>query len=246
MSSPQSLIISGLSEMESDIYVAALQLGQALPAELARKANVKRPTLYQHLASLKREGLISETVIGKRRYIVAEDPQAYLEGKQKEFERLEHTIPGLRSLLRTANIRPRFSFYEGINGLQKLYMEVLRERKPILEFVSLENISPEVEFHSRNYFIPQRINRKIPIKILVSGNTTSKLIDLKTDSYALREVKVIDGKKYPIPLDSYIFGDNIALALYRKDSEPVGIVIRSIEVATMMRSLHSFLWGTLK
>lgn len=234
--------ILGLSAAEADIYTAALELGQSLPAELARRAGVKRPTLYKLLPALKARGLISETVEGRRKLLVAEDPQQYLENKQKELETFENMIPELRSLLRTATVRPKIISYEGVEGLRKLYMETLREKKPILEFVSLENISSDVEFHSRNYYIPQRINRNIPIKILVSGKTSSKLIKLKTDPYALREVKVIDGEKYPIPLDCYVFGDNVAFALYRKDSEPIGIIIRSVEVATMMRSLHSLLW----
>ena len=95
-----------------------------------------------------------------------------------------------------------------------------------MEFVSLKQIHPEIEFHSSNYYIPQRIKRKIPIKILVSGLAKSNRIKLSTDAYALREVKLLNETLYPIPLDCYIYGDNISFALYRKDTEPIGIIIR--------------------
>lgn len=232
----------GLSEIEADVYVSALQFGKALPSDLAKKAGVKRGTLYKYLPKLKALGLFSETIVGKRKYLVAEDPKVYLERKQNELKNFEETIPELRLLLNTAQIKPKISFYEGLNGIKKLYMETLKEKKPILEFVSLENIHPEIEFHSRNYYIPQRINRQIPIKILVSGEVSSELIKLKTSSWELREVKVIDKEKFPIPLDCYIYGNNVAFALYRKDSEPVGIVVHSIEISTLMRSIFSFLW----
>jgi hypothetical protein len=52
----------------------------------------------------------------------------------------------------------------------------------------------------------------------------------------------VDGKKFPIPLDCYIFGNNVGFALYRKDSEPIGIIIKSIEIATMLKSLFNFIW----
>lgn len=240
----KSLENIGLSEKEADIYLAVLQLGKALPAVLARKAGVKHSTFYKIIPKLKEMGLISETVFGKRKFLVAEDPQVYLEMKHKELREFEKTIPSLRILLDTATVKPRIVFYEGIKGIEKLYMETLREKKPILEFVSLENISPEIEFHSKNYYIPQRVNRQIPIKIIVSGKMESELIKLKTESWALREVKIIDEKKFPIPLDCYIFGNNVAFALHRKDSEPVGILIRSSEVATTLRSLFNFIWGT--
>lgn len=232
----------GLSKSEANIYLSALQLGKSLPANLAKKSGVKRPTLYKHLPRLKDLCLISETVIGKRKYLVAEDPQTYLDNKRNELKSFENTIPELRLLLNTMQIKPKIIFYEGFEGLKKLYMETLKEKKPILEFVSLENISAEIEFHSRNYYIPQRINRKIPIKIILSGKTSSEFIKLKTSSWELRAVKVINENKFPIPLDCYIYGNNVSFALYRKDSEPVGIIIHSVELSTLMKSLFSFVW----
>lgn len=232
----------GLSKSEADIYLSALQLGKSLHTELAKKSGIKRPTLYKILPRLMDIGLITETILGKRTYIVAEDPEVYLENKRNELKTFEDTIPELRLLLNTAQIKPKIIFYEGIEGIKKLYMETLKEKKPILEFVSLEKISPEIEFHSRNYYIPQRINRQIPIKIIVSGETSSGLIKLKTSSWELRDVKVVDENKFPIPLDCYIYGNNVALALYRKDSEPIGIIIHSVEVSTFLKSIFNLIW----
>jgi HTH-type transcriptional regulator, sugar sensing transcriptional regulator len=236
----------GLNETESAIYLAALELGESLPKHLAEKASVKRPMLYKVLPSLFEKGLLSQTVKGKRRYLVAEDPEILVEEKQSELKRLEEKLPELRLLLRTATSKPKIVFYEGIEGLKKLYMDNLRERQPILEFVSLENIHPEIESHSKNYYIPARINRNIPIKIIVSGETESKSIRLKTDPYALREVKTISQEKFPIPLDCYIYGDNVSFAVYRTDSEPIGVIIRSKEISRTLRSLFEFVWEKAK
>jgi len=236
----------GLSSVESTIYLAALELGESLPKHLAEKAGVKRPMLYKVLPDLLEKGLLSQTVKGKRRYLVAEDPEVLVEKKHAELKMLEENLPELRLLLRTATSKPKIVFYEGIEGLKKLYMDNLRERQPILEFVSLENIHPEIEFHSKNYYIPARINRNIPIKIIVSGETESKSIKLKTDLYALREVKTISQEKFPIPLDCYIYGDNVSFAVYRTDSDPIGIIIRSREISQILRSLFEFVWEKAK
>lgn len=232
----------GLSKTEADIYKAALELGKALPKHLAEKAKVKRPMLYKLLPELLKKGLLTETVVGKRRFLVAEDPQAFLDQKQSDLEQIQSLVPQLRLLLQTATGKPKILFYEGVEGIKKLYFDNLREKQPILEFVSLKKISSKIEFHSSNYYIPQRIKRKIPIKILVSGATKSQSINLTTDSYAFREVKNLDENKFPIPLDCYIYGDNVSFALYRKDSEPIGVIIRSKEIATTMRSLFNFIW----
>ncbi len=236
----------GLTDTESAIYLAALELGESLPKHLAEKAGVKRPMLYKVLPDLFQKGLLSQTVKGKRRYLVAEDPEVLVEKKQSELRLLEERLPELRLLLRTATSKPKIIFYEGIEGLKKLYMDTLRGHRPILEFVSLENIHPEIEFHSKNYYIPARINKKIPIKIIVSGETESKSIKLKSDPYALREVKTINKEKFPIPLDCYIYGDNVSFAVYRTDSEPIGVIIRSKEITRTMRSLFELVWIGMK
>ena len=236
----------GLSETESAIYLAALELGEGLPKHLSLKAGIKRPLLYKLLPDLLNKGLLSETIRGKRRLLVAEDPEVLVEKKQAELRLLEERIPELRLLLRTASVKPKIIFHEGIEGLKKIYVDNLREKKATLEFVSLEKIHPELESYSKNYYIPQRINKKIPIKIIISGKAESKLLKLKEDLYALREIKTIDKEKFSLPLDCYIYGDNVSFLLYRLDSEPIGIIIRSTEIAKMMRSLFLFIWVNLK
>jgi len=232
----------GLSETESLIYLAALELGESLPKHLAEKANIKRPTLYKLLPELFSKGLLTQTIKGKRRYIIAEDPKLFLAKKESELKLLEEKIPELQLLLSTAKIKPQIIFYEGIEGLKKIYIDNLREKKPILEFLGLENIHPEVDIYVKNYYIPQRINKKIPIKIIISGETDTKQFKLKTAPYALREVKTISKQKFPIPMDCYIYGDNISFLLFRSDSEPIGVIIRSKEIATTMRSLFELIW----
>lgn len=232
----------GLSEPEVNIYLTVLQLGKGLPKHIAEKAGVKRPTLYALLPGLLETGLISETIIGKRRYLVAQDPEVYLSKKRAEIDQVEKLLPELRLLLSTASIKPRILVYDGIEGLRKIYMDNLKYGQEILEFVSLENIHPEIEFHSANYYIPRRISKGIPIKIIVSGTPRSHDINLLNNTKALREVKVIDSKQFPIPLDCYIYGENVSFALYRTDSEPVGVIIRSKEIAQMLRSLFLFIW----
>lgn len=232
----------GLSVAESKIYIAALELGKALPKHLADKAHIKRPTLYEFLPRMMEQGLLSETMIGKRRYFVAEDPQILMEKKQSEIEQLEKLIPELRILLSTASTKPKIIFYEGVEGVKKIYLDNLRERKPTLNFIGLENIHPEIDKYAQHYYIPRRIKYGIHIDILISGGIKSPYMNLKTDPYALRQVKLLDPKKFPIPLDAYIYGDNVSFSLWRKDSEPIGVIIRSKEIATSMRSLFNFIW----
>ena len=129
-----------------------------------------------------------------------------------------------------------------MKGVKKIYLDNLRERKPTLNFIGLENINPEIDKYAQHYYIPRRIKYGIKINIIISGAIKSPYMYLKTDPYSLRQVKTIDAKKFPIPLDAYIYGDNVSFSLWRKDSEPIGLIIRSKEIATTLRSLFNFIW----
>lgn len=233
----------GLSTTESKIYLAALELGKSLPKHLAKKANIKRSSLYTSLPNLFEQGLLSETVIGKRRYLVAEDPQTFLNQKQESLQQIESLVPQLRLLLATASSKPKIIFYEGVEGIKKLYQDNLHEKKPTLELVGIEKIQPEVEKYIDKYYIPYRIKNRIPLKMLISGSAKFGIWNLKSDPYLLREVKTIDKTAFPVPLDCNIYGDTVSLAVFRTDSEPIGIIIRSKEITTTLRSLFNFIWA---
>ena len=93
MKNQELLAQIGLSEAEASIYLAALELGESLPKHLAEKAQIKRPTLYKILPDLFAKGLLTQTIKGKRRYLVAEDPELLIEKKQSELKMLEEKIP---------------------------------------------------------------------------------------------------------------------------------------------------------
>lgn len=232
----------GFSANEARIYLAALELGTCLPLHLAVKAGIKRPTLYKILPELFRKGVLSETMIGRRRYLVAEDPEQYLDKKRSEFEYFTTIIPDLRSLMRTASVKPVIVFYEGIEGLKKVYLDNLRARKETLNYIGLEKIHPEIEDYTHQYYVPERVRRKISIRVLVSGPREYGRLNLTTDLKYLREVKIIDSKKYPFPLDAYIYGETVSFIMYREDSEPVGVIIRSREISIALRSLFELAW----
>ena len=234
----------GFSETESRVYMAALELGESLYSTLAKKAGVKRATLYYDvLPSLFEKGLITETVRGKRKYLIAQDIQPFLNYKKAQLEDIQQLVPQLRSILATASSKPKLLYYEGVIGIKKVWSDHLVQKQQILELVGIENIHPALQKYIKEHYIWERANGKIPLKMLISGSTAAGIFDVKSDEYELREVRKIDGNIFPIPLGCNIYGDNVSFTLHRKDSEPIGLIIRSKEIATTMRSVFNFIWA---
>lgn len=233
----------GLTDIEAKIYYAALQLGTTLPKHLAEKAGVKRPTLYKALPQLLEKGLLSETIIGKRRYLIAEDPEAFIEQKREDITLLEKELPLLRTLISTATIKPKIQVHEGVEGVKKIYANILKTKtQPALNFMNLERIHPNIEKYVAEYFIPERVRRKIKLNILLSGSTKHGKIHLPSDPREYRDIRIVNAQQFPFPLDGFIHDASISFAVYREDSEPIGIIIQSQEISTAMRSLFNLAW----
>jgi hypothetical protein len=59
---------AGLTESEGHIYAAALHGGKMTLSQLSRASGIGKTTLYPHIDSLLRQGLLVKTIVGKRAY----------------------------------------------------------------------------------------------------------------------------------------------------------------------------------
>src|SRR3989344_3655296 len=117
----------GLSENEAKVYMAMLELGPSVVVEIAHKSQINRPTAYVQIESLKKRGLISTQMKGKKQIYMAESPE-HLEGMldnqlheiavQKEM--FSSVLPNLLSLYQSAGSRPTVRFFEGKEGLVQM------------------------------------------------------------------------------------------------------------------------------
>ena len=77
MNSTKALQDMGLSEKESQVYVALLELGKANVARIAQQSNIKRPTVYVLLEDLRKKGLVLKVPHIKNALYIAQDPDFF-------------------------------------------------------------------------------------------------------------------------------------------------------------------------
>ena len=110
----------GLKEKEVGVYLAALELGFTSVQNIARRASLSRPTVYEIIKELIKKGLMREikrqgTIRGERTYFAAESPDALLgllrvqkreiDEKEREFIRIISTLRAKYNLAGQAEIR---------------------------------------------------------------------------------------------------------------------------------------------
>lgn len=130
----------GLTEKESKVYLASLELGESPVQDIARKAGVNRATTYVMIEQLTAKGLMSSLERGKKRYFLAESPDKLMTGLRLEVAELEEkmqnfrrVLPDLHTLYDTSGERPRVRFFEGEEGVLSVMEEFHNDVEPGVE-----------------------------------------------------------------------------------------------------------------
>src|SRR3989338_5621069 len=85
----------GLSEKQAEVYLSLLELGESPMTKIARKANLKRPTVYLIIDELMVLGLCSEIVKGKKKVYSATHPRRLVEITHFRNKQAEKILPEL-------------------------------------------------------------------------------------------------------------------------------------------------------
>ncbi len=121
----------GLSEKESDTYLDLLTNGLSSASALAARVAFPRQTVYSILEKLIAEGFVEQSDKRGVKHFLA-DPDALrplLEKKKRLLEdsarELDSELPKLLAGAKSAAALPKIRYYEGENGLKRLFENIL-------------------------------------------------------------------------------------------------------------------------
>jgi sugar-specific transcriptional regulator TrmB len=242
----------GLSDKESKVYLAALELGGDSIQNVAKKSGVHRATTYLCVEKLKEMGLMNEKKKGKRKVYYGEYPEKLLENiveQQKNLDqqeiKIKSLLPELSAIFNFSKNRPRVKFFEGEEGLKKVYQDTLFNNEKILAFLSVS--APDKKFVKwlYDYYAPERTRCGIKAWVIAPQDEGVKKY-VKLDKKELRETKLVNPQKYPFSIEINIYGNNkVAFMSYGK-KEMFGVIIESKEVHNTMKYIFELVWDNIK
>jgi sugar-specific transcriptional regulator TrmB len=231
----------GLSGKRADIYLAALELGSATVLEIAKKAALKRTTCYDVLLDLQTKGYVFETIKGKKRLFLAEDPekiQKMLRHKESLFSEI---LPQLKSIYNIKGVKPKIRFYEGKNGLREVYADTLLYSDEILCFAS-EHVVNVLGMDWAEDYLKMRVKKGIHVRNIAPDTGLTKRF-VAQDQAQFRSSKLVSSQKYPFSIEINIYGhQKIALM---SSKEETGIIIEGQEIHNTLKLIFELLWDTL-
>jgi sugar-specific transcriptional regulator TrmB len=232
----------GLVGKKADVYLAALELGSATVIEIAKKAHIKRTTCYDILMDLETDGLISQTVKGKKRLFVGEDPQKIqrdLKNKERLFSEI---LPQLQSIHNVRGSKPKIRFYEGKEGLKEVYEDTLKHGGEILGFASYDVINVLGKVWADEY-LRKRVKLGIHARGMIPATEPMMRDFISKDQEQRRSTKVIDAKKYPFTIEINMYGHNRVALMSAK--EEIGLIIEGTEIHNTMKLIFQLIWDLL-
>ncbi|MCR4281157.1 MAG: hypothetical protein NUV88_02380 [Candidatus Kaiserbacteria bacterium] len=238
----KELMDAGLSEKQADVYLACLEAGPSKIPAIASTAQIKRTTVYGIVEELVAMGLVRSSYKGKRQLYEAQDPALILSMLEAKKKRLADVLPGLSSLFISHHVRPKIRFFEGREGVKKIYDDALEcKSKELKQVVRVRQHNEAVGDAFIKEFIRKRIARGI-----VTRNLHPKHGDLYTSERGMEDVKLKRYVRYLPPSVFYaaiimIYDHKVAMVSTKEEN--FGFIIESKEFSNTLSAYFDFMWG---
>jgi HTH-type transcriptional regulator, sugar sensing transcriptional regulator len=234
----------GLTEKEAKIYVSLLELGETSVQRIAKKAKIKRTTIYNAIDSLKEKGLVSTILKKKRKYYLAADPRELESKIEQQKNILKRLMPELLSITNLIDKKPKIKFYEGVEGLREIYLDFLNYPNSSLWSWETDDDSFTKNFDDGfiEYYAPKRIGKKIMVYIIAPDSLEMKIYK-KNDTGSLRQIRLDpNGKNLQVEIDVYGF-NKIAIVSFK---ENFGLIIESKTIYDTIKNIFDEAWKKLE
>jgi len=245
----------GLSDKDSEVYLACLELGTQPASVIAKKAGLKRPTTYLILEGLVKRGLMSEYTGSNVKYFTSVPPEyllTFIEKQRRELSshqrELEQFLPQLQSLSNPYSLSPKVRFYEGMEGIERAMNDTLTAKEGSLRTYSIidawfarDDTKDFIQWYGK-----QRIEKKIPVYCICPDTPISRkyleedYIDVPNQnrlSFFRWLPKEIQGFSNEIN----IYDNKMSIACLGKN-ELLGIIIESESIAQTQKAIFDAAW----
>lgn len=229
---------SGLSAKASKVYLSSLELGPASISDIAKRADLKRPTLYLVIEELLNKKLIYKISKGRRTFYHAEHPEKIAQELKNKLTEIEKIIPELETIYKHPLPKPRIRFYEGKEGLKTVYQEIASSSANVFTCVSIEKFF--------QFFSEEEI---VELFKLAQENET-KFNDLLEQSEVAKKYVKAEYRKglgptkflppdFKLSTDILIYANKVAMISF---DNLVAVVIENQAIAETQKRFLKFLW----
>ncbi len=236
---------ANLTEGESKVYLALLELGSQTTGPIIEKSGVNRSIVYQILDRLIEKGIVSYITKDRTNYYQASDPQKlleYMDQQQEQIEKNKNSLSAILpqlSVLQNSKNEVQVRVYEGFKGVQTAfnhYKNYLKQGENYYIYA----ISPGMEKHYDLFWRrhhEERVGLGIGSRMLFDRRTDAKILQNR-NSYENSDARYMPVE---VPTDSWVlvYGSVACIFLQERD---LAIEIDCLEVARTFKAYFDDYW----
>mgnify|MGYP001359123548 CR=1 FL=1 len=233
----------GLTQAETKVYIALLELGSSSAGHIIEKAGIQNSVTHRALNSLIEKGLISYISEGKKKVYQATNPENFhdfIDDKRKRFDKILPELKKKQGVSKTDSIG---EIFKGKRGVIQLYMTLLNSKgKEYNTFGggSEGALKTMGEDWWRNLHI-RKLAKKLPSRQVFDESI--KKFGEELNKKKMSDIRFLP-KEYAQLQETIIIGDYVGIAIF-KDS-PYGILIKDSALADAYRQQFEILWKKAK
>jgi sugar-specific transcriptional regulator TrmB len=243
----KALLQLNLTEKEIATYVSLLELGASSVQNISRQSGINRVSIYEAIDELKVKGLVSESRKGKKKLFVAENPDSILDlihAQKNKLHAEEHNLQNaILPLLKAINVRqvdkPQIKFFEGADGINRVYDEYILKEKACINCGSYETATKVISFEDEEKYIQEVKERKIFYRMILEDTPLNHQFSEMAKGIAHTKFLPLETK---VSADIVVAGPLVALISYDKKS---ATLIEDASIAASMKMYLDFMWERL-
>lgn len=228
----------GLTGAEIKVYLALLELGKSRSGAVIEKTKLHPSVAFLTFRTLAEKGLVGRVRVGKQHLYTASDPSAVAAFAEERARRVRETLPALRAL-QTPQHHEGAELYEGVKGIQAIFFSIAeRAKKGDVCYYFDAEVHDQAE-RAKLVYVP--FHKKMEdAGALIKGihRVDAKIVAEYTISANLRLTSET------MPPDTTIFRDELILISWSE--KPIGVVIKSKQLAQQYLALWNAVWERAK
>jgi len=221
----------GLTNAESKVYLALLELGNSTAGPIIDKAKITPSKVYELIDKLQRKGLVSVVIEENARHYEAASPERlidYLEERERklkeEKEQLKKTLPQLKMVqMSSANKSQAIIFkdYKGVETALYSYSRKLAAKSEML-MLGLPHYTPGMKSFYQGFFRHCIKELHLKIRVLIHPTQQEQSVELGLSTQEVHFQDVL----YTSPM---IIMKTACVLLPQSPAEPLAIVLENTQ-----------------
>jgi sugar-specific transcriptional regulator TrmB len=233
----------GLTEKESQTYLALLNMEETPVSQIAKKTQINRSLMYLVLDSLLEKGLATYVIKNNLRYYRAADPNKIISLLEEKQNIAKQILPDLLKLYAPRTKKPIVEILEGKEGIYTLFNDILNQNKEWCAFNVPGKIPDIVKIRATQFDI-ERSKKGIILKAILArkekGSEGSKRFTSKKHSY----VKFTN-EEYDSIASTWIYSDRVAMVFWYSEF-PFAVRIIDKKFSENYKKSFKLMWGNAK